>query len=159
MAEARGRRAWGEGLRGLLRRESWRQQFEALTPALRKQRGEGTNLEPPRWRNRKYKGKGEQGDGLEKVIVRLCVIKLTFGLNKNKWIIGLEMDRTSHPCFQRSLYKTPRTGQASQLPPAFMQMKNRGSLLNFKALFCPTFSNVTVNLKPERTCIRINPNS
>lgn len=36
------------------------------------------------------------------------------------------------------------------VPAAFMQMKTCRSLLNFKALFCPIFSNVAVNPKPER---------
>lgn len=48
------------------------------------------------------------------------------------------------------------------VPAAFMQMKTCRILLNFKALFCPIFSNVAVNPKAWekcQTCIRLNSNS
>lgn len=50
----------------------------------------------------------------KKVIVRLCVIKLTFGVNENKWIMGLEMDRARHLCFVKNPLCAARTDQASQ---------------------------------------------
>lgn len=65
-----------------------------------------------------------------------------------------------YPCFQCSLYNAARTGQARPVSSSGIHAnENCCSLFNFKALFCPTFSNVAVNLKPERNFKLVSENS
>lgn len=80
-------------------------------------------------------------------------------LRKTSWrqrFWGTETGTLSHGIMVRYKLGAQRQrkrkyqGKDQPVPAAFMQMKTCRSLLNFKALFCPIFSNVAVNPKPER---------